>query len=377
MSHHAKIVLAAGLFFAFWGAPAVFSQPQSVPRLTERSMDKASYVELVKEWKTYIERNGETAEALVNLGMAYRYSGEGEAALAAGKRAVEIDPDDPKALAFRGSTLAIYKQDMENAIALLERCREIAPDYEYGLISLTAIYQKSGDLDKSEEVLRTIFDQRLISRPLQDFAYNMLVGLPDGAVLITNGDNDTFPPLALQAGMEFRKDVIVINRHLLGLNDYAETVFERYPSIKPKGKIEPDKDQTLANTLLKRIVDEQKSPVYFASSVRFQGLGFDPELTIEGVNMRSSNTGLTPEESARLFLDTYRLDSATDWNFAWDLFPGVSRMLTNYVSCMIKLAGEDEMSADTKRKLLDKASEIAAFHDMTRLSYVIKSLQNQ
>ena len=377
MNHYAKRISIACLLLAFCNATSVLSQPQPVPKLTERQLDKASYVELAKEWKEYIEKNGESVEALVNLAMAYDYSGEVEAARIAGRRAVEIGPDNPKALAFLGKMLCKNKGDLENALKLLERCREVAPDHEDGLTTLAAIYLKRGELAKSEEVFRTIFDQRIISRPLQDYAYNMLVGLPHSAVLVTNGDNDTFPPLALQAGMDFREDVIVINRSLLNLKAYAEAIFKRYPSIKPKGKIKPEKGRSLSSTLLQRMVDEHKVPVYFASSVCFEDLGFSPELTTEGLNKRSSEKGLTAEESGRLFLETYRLDSATDWNFAWSLVPSVSTLLGNYVWCIIKLAEQDQVSVDTKRRLLGKALGIATFHDMTRASQKIKSLEDE
>jgi len=228
MIHYARSIVVICLIIILYPATMALAQPQSVPKLTERQLDKASYVTLAKEWKTYIEKHGESAEALFNLGMAYYYSGEKEAARVAGERAVEIDPDNPKALAFLAKILAKSQGEMDDALELLTRCREVAPYHEDGMITLAAIYLMRGELKKSEEVFKTMFDQRIISRPLQDHAYNMLVALPHGAVLITNGDNDTFPPLALQAGMNFRNDVIVINRPLLGLKEFAEAILLKF-----------------------------------------------------------------------------------------------------------------------------------------------------
>ncbi len=377
MNHYTRNIVVICLIVILYPARMALAQPQPVPKLTERQLDKASYVTLAKEWKTYMEKHGESAEALCNLGMAYYYSGEKEAARVAGERAVEIDPDNPKALAFLAKILAQTQGEMDHAITLLTRCREVAPYHEDGLITLAAIYLMRGELTKSEEVFKTMFDQRIISRPLQDNAYNMLVALPHGAVLITNGDNDTFPPLALQAGMNFRDDVIVINRHLLNGEKFTEALFERYPSIRPRGSIKPEKNRPLSTTLLKRMVDEGKVPIYFATSVSFDDLGFSPELITEGINRRSSKEGLTAEESARLFFETYRMDSATDWNFAWDIYPSHSHFMRNYVVCMIDLVKDDTISLDTKQKLLNKASDIATFHNMTQVLYVIRSLQKK
>ena len=98
------------------GAATAWAQPQSVPRLTVRALDKVSYAELAKQWKEYIKKQGESALALVNLGMAYKYAGEPKAALVAARRAVEIEPENPEALALLGELLTKYEGDMEGAI---------------------------------------------------------------------------------------------------------------------------------------------------------------------------------------------------------------------------------------------------------------------
>ena len=361
------------------------AQPPPVPKLTERRLDRASYVELAKQWKAYIEKNGETAEALVNLGMAYDYSDEQEAAVVAARRAVEVEPDSPKALAFLGKMLASYLSDDDGALEALERCRAIAPDYEIGLTMLAAVHLRRGEFDEADAVFKTIFEQEVISRPLQDYAYNMLVGLPAGAVLVTAGDNDTFPPLALQAGMTFRHDVIIINRSLLNLPTYARAIFERHPTIEPDYDIdghevvldEAGVPQVLANKLLEKMIDEGKGPLYLAASANHPYYGFSAELYVEGVNLRAVGKALPAEESARLFLNRYRLDSATDWSFPWSLYPVIPGLLRNYVASMIRIAGEEGIRAGTRTDLLARAAAIAEFHEMSDASQHIKAMQKK
>lgn len=359
-------------------------QPPPVPRLTERPLDHASYVELAQQWKQFIEKTGETADALVNLGRAYVYTEELDAAVAAGRRAVELEPDDPRALEFMGQMLATYVGDREEAIRLLKRCRKLAPEYGYGLTTLASTHLFRGELAEAEEVFEVIFQQRIVPRPLQDYAYNMLVGLPPGAVLITGGDNDTFGPLALQAGMDFRTDVVVLNRSLLNVPEYVEAVFQRHPAIRPDYDIASHetvmKDgvpQLLSHALIQAMVRDRKAPVYLAASADTQGPEIAPEMHIEGINLRAGGGGLSAEESARLFRDVYRLDSATDWNFAWSLTPAVAGLLRNYVSAMIKLAGQKGISKDTRMRLLDSASTVATFHDLTELTRYIEALKKK
>jgi hypothetical protein len=175
--------------------------------------------------------------------------------------------------------------------------------------------------------------------------------------------------------MDLRPDVAVVNRQLLNLKDFSESLFERYPKIKPRGAVEPDENLSLSDTLLKRMIQDPDIIVYFAPTVPFGNLGFEPELSVEGLNLRSTTAGLDADESARLYLDTYRLDSATDWTIAWDLTPSLERMMSNYVSSMVRIAMDDALSANAKRGLLDKAMEIARFHDMARLINIIKKLE--
>jgi hypothetical protein len=273
--------------------------------------------------------------------------------------------------------LTIKGKRLDEAEELLLRCRRIAPDYPEPLTTLASIYMRHGDLESSEKVFKTMFDQRTIDEPIQDYAYNMLIGLPEGAVLVTNGDNDTFPPLALQAGMDFRKDIIIINRHLFGIEEFAEAVFDRHPEIRPTRMVKKEKSKARAVALLEQMVDEQQVPVYFATTVALHDLGFEPELEIEGMNLRSSKAALSSEESARLYLERYRLDSATDWNFQWDLMPSISQIIGNYVRGMIRISLQEDLSADTKHRLLDKAFEIAEFHDMSNELHYIRKLREE
>lgn len=378
-----SIVVVAVLLVA--GAAAA-QKPPEVPRLVDRHLDDASYVELAKQWKAYIDQNGETPEALVNLGLAYDYSEEHDAALTAARRAVELGPDDPAALAFLGKMLTTWKSDEEAAIEVLEHCREVAPDYRPGLESLAATYLRRGEFREANDVFKAMFDQRVLARPLQDFAYNLLVGLPQDAVLITGGDNDTFPPLALQAGMDFRTDVIVLNRSLLNLPSYCKALFDAHPGIRPdydvdahEVKMVDGQPTILANAVLRQMITEGKAPLYFAASADYDRYGFDPEGELEGLDLRVAGKGkeMGAEKSAKLFLDSYRLDSATDWNFAWSVFPTVGKLMQNYVVAMIKLAQEKGVDKETRSLLLERAAAIADFHEMDRWSITIEKLQKK
>jgi len=354
------------------------TQPQPVPNLRDRSLDKAAYAALAKEWRAYIDTHGETADALVNLGKAQRYNGEMEAAKLAGKRAVELEPDNPRALNFYATVLSVSGEGEAEAIKLLERCRAVAPDYGDGLMTLLAAYLRTGAMDKAREVSATMYEQRILSRPLQDFAYNMLIGLPEGAILLTNGDYDTYPPLSLQAGMKLRPDVVVVNRHLLNIPAYAEALMHEHPSLRPAKPWKPESGEIVpgvSRAIIEQWLAEGKAPVYFAVTVDMKDLGLNVKTTTEGLCWRATGKGLTSEEAARLVLERYRLDSATDWSFAWDLAPTVSRMIAwCCVASLCDLALRDGVSRGMKCRLLEKASAIAEFHKLEPQGQNVKAL---
>jgi len=65
-------------------------------------------------------------------------------------------------------------------------------------------------------------DRRGFELP-REYAANLLVALEPNAILLTYGDNDTFPLWYLQLVEGFRPDVRVVNHSLLNTRWYLKT----------------------------------------------------------------------------------------------------------------------------------------------------------
>ncbi len=66
-----------------------------------------------------------------------------------------------------------------------------------------------------------------------DHAYNMLASCDSNAILITNGDNDTYPLWYIQEVEGFRKDVRILNYNLLGTDWQNAQMFKRVNNAAP------------------------------------------------------------------------------------------------------------------------------------------------
>lgn len=72
--------------------------------------------------------------------------------------------------------------------------------------------------------LSSLVASRFLTRAALAYGRWMLAALPNRAILLTNGDMDTYPPCALQEVEGFRKDVVIVNRGTLETKWHARYV---------------------------------------------------------------------------------------------------------------------------------------------------------
>jgi len=84
-----------------------------------------------------------------------------------------------------------------------------------------------------EQVAKKWFDCNEMPQEILTTAYNMLVSLDTNAILLTNGDNDSYPAWILQAARKIRSDVLILNISTsTNIDSYREKIFAEN-GIKP------------------------------------------------------------------------------------------------------------------------------------------------
>ena len=103
---------------------------------------------------------------------------------------------------------------------LLARAYERCPTCPDVLEDMALQSEIDGDTETAAGFWRAVYDTGDIAAGLLDYNYNALQSVDENGILLTNGDNDTFPAWILQRVHQVRPDVLVLNlslaRHLPG-----------------------------------------------------------------------------------------------------------------------------------------------------------------
>ena len=379
--HGIATLVACVLAFALWSAlPARAGMPDRVEPLRKKSLTREQYRQLRDEWKVYAEAHPTEARAWAQLSRAAGYAGEPcDVTLAYAEKAYRLGPDDPDAcneLARNrwGVWCAGQPAEPDEAIRLLEHALAVAPELDDAHIRLWVMRLAKGERRAAEDELRSLLDRGRIPEPIVDFAYNELVGLAPNAILFTNGDNDTYPAVALQVARGFRTDVSIVNLSMLNMGWYRRMLREG-PNPVPVPLLDQSPtgvggaQDALQAVLLDLSAPGPKRPVYFAVTVAFSAYEIAPRLSLEGEVYRAlpGRGKSTVTDTARIERNlgtVYRLQSATSPALDWNAWSSCRVLVCNYVAADVQLALARSRAGNKvgAGRALDRALRLCEYH---------------
>jgi len=130
-------------------------------------------------------------------------------------------------------------------------------------------YDDEGDWENRKKFCEKLYKSKDIASGLLEYNYNVLASIEKNAILLTNGDNDTYPAWVLQDAKSVRTDVLVLNAHHVFVDREYLDVRLKQRNIDLQSKLLSNEN---TNLFLKDFVSELSKkypeiPVYTALTV--------------------------------------------------------------------------------------------------------------
>lgn len=146
----------------------------------------------------------------------------------------------------------------------LEKAIAIGPDRHEHIDYMINIGEIERNIEQRNEYSIKKMQTGQMSAGMMYYNYNTIIGLERNAILLTSGDNDTYPAWAIQA-KGIRKDVKVINLYLLHIKSYREKVFSELGVKNIDISNEEDEQEFFNKKLVQHLSKNSNNyPVYVA-----------------------------------------------------------------------------------------------------------------
>jgi tetratricopeptide (TPR) repeat protein len=174
-------------------------------------------------------QDSDNPENHVWLAETYRRLGKKEEAVKSARRALELDPRSSFAHTVIAEASNPVTGDWAGANSdttwfhLMKAIECDSADGHPWLVIWGESIRR-GEHSMAKRALWRLVETGFLTKAALAYGRWMLRGLPENAILITNGDMDTYPPCAVQEVEGLRTDVAIVNRGTLNESWYARYV---------------------------------------------------------------------------------------------------------------------------------------------------------
>jgi len=237
----------------------------------------------------------------------------------------------------------------------LLKAQSIDPERIELISNFVSYYEINRDRENMKKYCIKWFNSNDISTGILAYNYNVLNTLEDSAIIITNGDNDTYPLWVLQYAKGIKKEVCVININLIRIETYRTKLFaeNKIPFFDDnKFKTDNTTVKDYPQAFIKHIINTTKRPVYMASTLAPEYYSeFEKKLYLTGLALRYSDTDM---DNMALIRKNYEKNILLDYLkiiFTNDMSESVvAQMNMGYLPAMFKLYEHYGISGETEKK---------------------------
>ncbi len=272
----------------------------------------------------------------------------------------------------------------KKSMEYLMKAYKLRPDAPELYDEFVIYYEVEGDLKNRKKFNEKWYESRDYSPGILNYNYNVMMSLDDNAIILTNGDNDTYPLWMLQDVKNIKRNVIILNISLMMLEDYRNMMFKKlgfkqFSFDKEELKKHSDYSLNMYRQILEHIIKNRGNrPLFLALTLRND--------IYENINDSLYITGLAFKFSPGQFDNLAVMKKNIFGNFlmdyiVMDLYDDVSEsvvnmMNMNYMPPLIKLYRHFRLSDN-----IIKAGEIKRYIDIiakknNKSEEVTKSLQD-
>lgn len=262
--------------YAFSNKKAHAQKAEIIQSITKVPMSNEYYTNQSQLWKIELDKNNTNPQAWFNYYRANRYmqiAGENDTVRGNSRFdrlqtiVNDMEKKIPNSFEFNylkwlnsGNNLSQFKY--------LEKAYAIDPNREETYSDFISTYEMMMMPEKRDEFAQKLFGKGNVSPGYLNYNYNVLMSLKANAILLTVGDNDTYPIWILQAQFGIRKDVQVINLSMLYVDEYFKQLSSKFKFDYLNPMASYENASLYTNSIVKRIANNAlKRPVYTALTV--------------------------------------------------------------------------------------------------------------